>query len=133
LVIIWSTSRDNFFLQSVQSSLFRSLCTILEDYDLNVLTIYYIALDWEPFATFKDCNSVGKECSSSGYLIDYINILSKELNFTYEAHSDPDSDWGVLPKSGPNNHSGIWGGVVGGLVNNKYDLSLSAWNWIIDR
>jgi hypothetical protein len=106
---------------------------VMEDYDLNGLTLYSIALDWEPLATFKDCNSAGKKCSSAGYLIDFIDVMSNMLNFTFEAHIDPDGDWGIIPISGPTNRSGVWGGVSGGLVNGNYAISVSAWIWIISR
>jgi hypothetical protein len=107
--------------------------TIIEDYDLNGLTIHSISLDEAPYVTFKDCNAARRECSSSGYIIDYVDHMSKILNFTFEAHIDPDGDWGLLPKSGPTNRSVVWGGVMGGLVHGTYDVSLSIWLWIIHR
>lgn len=69
------TLRSGYAMNKLQ--FFWESSKIIEDYDLNGLTIYSIALDWEPFATFKGCNSEGKECSSSGYLIDFVDILSK--------------------------------------------------------
>jgi hypothetical protein len=38
-----------------------------------------------------------------------------------------------LPKSGPYNCSGNWAGVMGGIINAKYDMSLSAWIWTTER
>ena len=42
-------------------------------------------------------------------------------------------DWGILPKAGPFNLSGTWGGVMGGVINKKFDLSLSSWTWNLAR
>ena len=41
--------------------------------------------------------------------------------------------WGVKPISGPYNKSGSWGGALGGIINNEYMFSLSAWVWVIER
>ena len=42
-------------------------------------------------------------------------------------------DWGVLPKAGPFNLSGTWGGVMGDVINKKFDFSLSSWTWNLAR
>jgi hypothetical protein len=42
-------------------------------------------------------------------------------------------NWGVFPISGPYNQSGEWGGIMGDVVNGKYDLCLSAWLWMAER
>ena len=42
-------------------------------------------------------------------------------------------DWGSIPKSGPYNLSGTWGGAFGDVINKKHDLSMSTWVWKIDR
>ena len=34
---------------------------------------------------------------------------------------------------GPYNLSGEWKGVMGDVVSGKHSVSLSAWNWIIER
>ena len=34
---------------------------------------------------------------------------------------------------GPYNQSGEWKGVMGDIVSGKHSVSLSAWNWIIER
>ena len=31
------------------------------------------------------------------------------------------------------NKSGIWGGVMGSIINGDYMISLSAWDWNFDR
>jgi hypothetical protein len=58
---------------------------------------------------------------------DYTDVLAKKLNFTYESQREVDGDWGTLPKSGPYNRSGNWAGLMVGIINAKYDMSLSAW------
>jgi hypothetical protein len=106
---------------------------MVEDYDLNGLTIYSISLNSLPYLTMEDCDEDGKHCNTYGYLKDYADVISQKLNFTYESHKQVDGDWGSLPKSGPYNRSGKWGGVMGGVVNAKYDVSLGAWSWLRER
>ena len=60
---------------------------------------------WEPYVTISDCNSVGRNCSYKGMLVDYMNIWSKHLNFTWDLHKDITGEWGLKPKSGMHNSS----------------------------
>ena len=60
---------------------------------------------WEPYVTISDCNSVGRNCSYKGMLVDYMNIWSKHLNFTWDLHKDITGEWGLKPKSGMYNSS----------------------------
>ena len=62
-----------------------------------------------------------------------MDMSQRLFNFTYASYKDPNDDWGLGPKSGPFNLSGTWGGVMGGVINGEYDLSLSAWYWIFAR
>jgi hypothetical protein len=125
------TLKSGFAITELKFSL--TSFQIIEVYDLNGLTIYSISLSWSPYLTIKDCNQVGKNCTNYGYLKDYTDVIAKKLNFTYESQIDVNKDWGTLPKSGPHNCSGKWGGVMGGIINAKYDMSLSAWVWMTER
>ena len=62
-----------------------------------------------------------------------MDSASKIMNFTWESYADPNGNWGVAPISGPYNKSGVWGGVMGSIVNGDYMISLSAWIWNIER
>jgi hypothetical protein len=106
---------------------------IIKEYDLNGLTIYSISDSYAPWLTFEDCNKDGTVCKSYGYLKDYADMISRKLNCSYESHRQMDGDWGLMPKSGPYNISGEWGGILGSLIMRKYDLCLSSWGWYIDR
>ena len=57
----------------------------------------------------------------------YHHSLLVMYNFTWVSTREPAGDWGVVPKSGPANPSGVWGGVVGGVKNETYQMSVSAW------
>jgi hypothetical protein len=63
----------------------------------------------------------------------FVFLFLRQANFSYESHKKMDGDWGTLPKSGPYNLSGEWGGIMGSVVNRKYDFCLSAWSWLADR
>ena len=56
-----------------------------------------------------------------------IEIFAKEFNFTHASHKNMDGDWGMLPKAGPYNMSGEWGGVMGDVING-YAQSIQACN-----
>jgi hypothetical protein len=106
---------------------------IVDDYDLNGLTIYSTSDSWAPYLTLENCDESGTNCTSYGYLKDYTDLVAKKYNFTYESHRDVTGNWGVFPISGPYNQSGEWGGIMGDVVNGKYDLCLSAWHWMTER
>jgi hypothetical protein len=106
---------------------------IVEEYDLNGLTLGTIELNYTPYITMKDCDQNGRKCRSNGYIKQYTDVLAKQFNFTYESHKEVNDDWGVLPKSGPYNRSGEWGGVLGDVIMAKYDLNLAAWIWSVKR
>ena len=42
-------------------------------------------------------------------------------------------DWGSIPKSGPHNISGTWGGAFGNVIYKKVDTSISTWVWKVER
>ena len=107
---------------------------INETYNLHGLEVRSTALTWAPFYTIDKCNEFGLECATTiGYLHDYLENLAPRYNFTFSSHRDIDNDWGMKPKDGPYNISGTWKGVMGDVVNKKFDMSLSAWWWNIDR
>jgi hypothetical protein len=62
-----------------------------------------------------------------------MDVLSRMYNFTFVSDRDVAGDWGTLPKSGPMNLSGEWGGVMGGVIKGEYDLSISSWGRNVDR
>jgi hypothetical protein len=109
---------------------FEGTFKLIEDYDMNGLTIYSISLNFAPYIVLKDCDQGGKKCKGYGYLKDYADLIAQKLNFTYDTHNQVDGDWGTMPKSGPYNRSGTWGGVMGAVVNSKYDVSIGSW-WMI--
>ena len=107
---------------------------IIETFDLQGLQITSTSLTHAPYLTIEDCNDSGLDCNKNhGYLIDYMNILATKFNFTYKSHRDLDNDWGVTPKAGPFNTSGTWGGVMGDVINGKYDMTISIFQWTTSR
>lgn len=106
---------------------------VWESFNLQGLSIRSVALSWSPYLNLKDCDDEGENCKSSGFLIDYANLIGRLFNFTVVSTQDKDGNWGVVPISGPFNASGTWGGVMGDVINGKFDLSLSQWIWNIER
>ena len=105
-----------------------------ESFNMQGLKIRSISETWEPYLTIEGCNEDGINCSvHEGYIADFVNILAERFNFTYSSEKEPNGNWGILPKSGPFNLSGEWDGVLGNVVNGKYDLSMSSWDWILER
>ena len=62
-----------------------------------------------------------------GYLPETMAFLELMYNFTWECTKEPNDNWGVVPITGPSNASGTWGGIMGDLVEEKFQLSVSAW------
>ena len=106
---------------------------MLETYDLGGIQVQSMSLPWSPYLIQGNCKGDGMTCHNEGYLIDIVEMASMLFNFTYVSLRDPDNDWGVTQKSGPYNRSGVWGGVMGGVINGKFDMSLSAWQWVFNR
>ncbi len=100
---------------------------VKEQYDFRGLTVKGISLPWEPFLFMVDCDDEGICADVGGFIKDYVDILAKRCNFTVDLRKQVDGDWGTAPKSGPFNASGVFGGVMGGVVNGEYDLSPSFW------
>jgi hypothetical protein len=98
----------------------------VDTHDLLVgyLFVHSTALPWPPFLMMKNC--MNDSCDDSGYFKDYIDIVSKQRNFTFVSHKDVHNDWCVIAKSGPFNMSGNWGGVMGGVIKKTHDMSLNA-------
>ena len=110
----------------------NSLGQVIEEYDLQGLQVLGVTLSWAPFLTI-DCNEEGKNCTTRGFYHDFTNAMGRIMNFTWDSHADPNGDWGVRPISGPFNRSGEWGGVMGGVVNGDYMISLCQWVWLRER
>ncbi len=107
---------------------------LIQGYDLQGLEVTSSTLSWAPFLTIDDCDETGRNCKKNfGYLGDYMEFIAGAMNFTLVSYQDVDRDWGVVPKSGPYNRSGEWGGVMGDVIMGNKDLSLSAWAWLPSR
>ena len=66
--------------------------TILENYNLKGLKLTSIALPWKPFLTIDECDENGTNCEIHyGYIKDYMDTLSKDLNFTYVSYLEQGS------------------------------------------
>ena len=102
--------------------------TVQEEYDMQGIFIINIALPWLPDFGASNCDQDHRNCKCyEGILPVITNAAAKILNFTWDTQLEPDGDWGILAKSGPNNKSGTFSGVLGGIINDEYPLSLSHW------
>ena len=73
--------------------------TILEDYNLKGLKLTSISLPWMPFFTLEECDVNGTNCGiEKGYIKDYMEALSKDLNFTYNAYLEQGCGLSFLPR-----------------------------------
>ena len=107
---------------------------IIETFDLQGHEITATSLTWAPYLTIDGCNEFGLKCAQNkGYLIDFMDKLSIEFNFTYVSQKNVDNDWGTEPKSGPYNVNGTWGGVWGDVIYKHYDMILAPWLWTSAR
>ena len=105
-----------------------------EQFNLHGLKITSTSATWAPYYTIDGCNEYGLECAVTyGYLKDVLDIFGAWFNFTLLSHKNAENDWGMIPKSGPYSLNGTWGGIMGDVINKKYDLSMSSWKWNIER
>ena len=108
---------------------------IVEEYNLQGLHLISMTLSWAPYFTVSNCKEgnhpkgPNKNCETSGYLHETMNLFAKSLNFTWESHNEPDNKWGTAPLSGPANVSGEWGGIFGYIMRHEYQISVSTWVW----
>ena len=101
---------------------------IIETFDMQGIEITSTALTWAPYLTIDDCNEQGLACAKNfGYLIDFMNMMAVEFNFTYTSHKNLNNSWWHFGTHG------IYGGVWGDVQSKKFDMSLSAWTWILSR
>ena len=63
-----------------------------------------------------------------GLHADIVQLLSKEYNFTVKSFQEPNGDWGAFPKTGKwTDKNATFSGILGGLINDKYDISITDW------
>ena len=86
---------------------------IKETFNLEGLEVTSTSLSWSPYYTMDECRDDGLNCSIYGSLNDYMEILARNYNFSLISSKNMEGDWGTLPKDGPYNLSGTWGGVMG--------------------
>jgi hypothetical protein len=90
-------------------------------------------LPYAPFLVVDNCDDQGHNCVATGLLADLQDVICQMLNCTWETHVPAKNGWGVSPISGPFNKSGVWGGVMGGVVNGDYMIIHSSWVWNFER
>ena len=101
-------------------------------FNLNGLKLRSLDYDWYPYLWVTDCANDNKGCKVKGFIVDVIDLVAKQLNFTYELTKEPNGIWGneMVDNSLPNMN---WSGVMGGVVTGQYDLSLNAWRYTKER
>ena len=107
---------------------YKNSSRIVETYDMLGLEITSSSLTWAPYLTIDECNEHGLECAKNyGYLIDLMDKLAVQFNFTYISQKNVNDSWWHFGTHG------IYGGVWGDVQSKQYDMSLSAWTWILSR
>lgn len=106
----------------------------VEPYDLQGLNINCIGLSYLPNILIYGCDSNNANCQASWLLADLQNAACDLLNCTWSISEPNDGHgWGVKPISGPFTIEGVWGGVLGGVINDEYMCSISDWFWLPQR
>ena len=117
----------------VQDIKFNKVDQMVDEINMEEITIYSSTLSWMPYFSISNCDDMGKNCDIKGFLSDYMDAICRIINCTWTSHAPPDGSWGVRPISGPFNLSGVWGGAMGNVVNGDYHVSLSQWVWTANR
>ena len=79
---------------------FDSKGRFLETIDLQGLPITATSLEWPPYISIENCSNIGTNCSKSGYLVEFMDIWARELNFTWDIYADVNNSWGLDPIEG---------------------------------
>ncbi len=107
--------------------------TVREKYNLQGMRVTSISDTWAPHLVFEDCNEEMMQCKTSyGALYDQSQLIAQLFNFTMISIQGQ-KGWGVAPVEGPYNCSGTWAGIMGDVINGVYPVSLSEWNYRIER
>ena len=106
--MIWSQvlTVDHYTQAVINNLKFNRLGIIVEEYDMQGMNLVSTELSFPPYLTYLECNGGNRECKTSGYLVDAMDIFAKTMNFTWESHQDTSNDWGAAPISGPANTRG---------------------------
>ena len=64
------------------------------------LPITATSLEWPPYISIENCSNIGRNCSKSGYLVEFMDIWARELNFTWDIYADVNNSWGLDPIEG---------------------------------
>ena len=100
----------------VQDIKFNKMDQMVDEINMEEITIYSSTLSWMPYFSISNCDDMGKNCDIKGFLSDYMDAICRIINCTWTSHAPPDGSWGVRPISGPFNKSGVWGGAMGNVV-----------------
>ncbi|XP_042234094.1 glutamate receptor ionotropic, delta-1-like [Homarus americanus] len=92
--------------------------------DLTGLHIRCLTLSWQPFADNVPDGKGG--ITIGGFMGESFHLMSTVLNFTYECHNAPDRQFG-------NYENGSWTGLVGELVADQGDVSITALDYTYQR
>ena len=97
-------------------------------YNLEQELIWNMNLDWVPFISLYDCDSLMKNCKAKGIMSDTFALLERLYNFTIVHDREPNNNWGT---SGAENYSiAIFGALTDDI---HYDLSMGPWSYNVDR
>jgi hypothetical protein len=107
--------------------------TFQEVQNLQGLHVICLSMPYLPFLEIEGCNEHGRNCHTTGMVADFQDVICKLLNCTWECQIPTEHGWGVRPISGPFNKSGVWGGAMGGIINNQYMIGMANWVWNDER
>ena len=79
---------------------FDALGRAMLNENLQQLHLVPTTLSWDPYVKISNCNSTGRNCGYEGMLVDYMNVWSKNLNFSWDLQEDIRKSWGMEPRSG---------------------------------
>ena len=101
--------------------------------DLKGAQVRMITLSWPPWLSVYDCNE-NKGCKTRGLLAELNDIVKEMFNFTYVVDKEPGDFWGSTPITGTYyDDNATFGGVLGAVVSQEYDIAASIWMHTRDR
>lgn len=107
----------------------------IETYDLMGAVMKGKTLDWVPWLEMSGCQGPTQPCTNAtGLTADLMQELKAMFNFTLELYKEESGEWGNMPMSGNwGDPNATWGGALGTIVNDEFDIPLSSWMYVPER
>ena len=95
---IMTFNSDDHLIMNKMS--FDHLGKAIENFDMHGYKLVATALPWKPSLAIENCDNTGRNCHKYGSIVDTMNTVAKNYNFTWDIYKDVNDIWGHFPIEG---------------------------------